>query len=72
MNYPGDYQVKHTGGVPPRHKALLAGEIDAGMQSVPWNYVAEGCRSACRRYLRSSLRYNTIGFRVVLAPRSDS
>jgi len=41
LNYPGDYQVKHTGGVPPRHKALLAGEIDAGMQSVPWNYVAE-------------------------------
>ena len=41
LNYPGDYQVKHTGGVPPRHKALLAGEIDAGLQSVPWNYVAE-------------------------------
>jgi ABC-type nitrate/sulfonate/bicarbonate transport system substrate-binding protein len=41
LSYPGDYQVKHTGGVPPRHKALLAGEIDAGLQSVPWNYVAE-------------------------------
>jgi ABC-type nitrate/sulfonate/bicarbonate transport system substrate-binding protein len=41
LNYPGDYQVSHTGGVPPRHKALLAGEIDAGLQSVPWNYVAE-------------------------------
>jgi ABC-type nitrate/sulfonate/bicarbonate transport system substrate-binding protein len=41
LKYPGDYEVKHTGGVPPRHKALLAGEIDAGMQSVPWNYVAE-------------------------------
>lgn len=41
LNYPGDYTVKHTGGVPPRHKALLAGEIDAGMQSVPWNYLAE-------------------------------
>jgi ABC-type nitrate/sulfonate/bicarbonate transport system substrate-binding protein len=41
LKYPGDYQVKHTGGVPPRHKALLAGEIDAGLQSVPWNYVAE-------------------------------
>jgi len=41
LNYPGDYQVKHTGGVPPRHKALLAGEIDAGLQSVPWNYLAE-------------------------------
>jgi ABC-type nitrate/sulfonate/bicarbonate transport system substrate-binding protein len=41
LSYPGDYEVKHTGGVPPRHKALLAGEIDAGLQSVPWNYVAE-------------------------------
>jgi len=41
LHYPGDYEVKHTGGVPPRHKALLAGEIDAGLQSVPWNYVAE-------------------------------
>ena len=41
LNHPGDYEVKHTGGVPPRHKALLAGEIDAGLQSVPWNYVAE-------------------------------
>jgi ABC-type nitrate/sulfonate/bicarbonate transport system substrate-binding protein len=40
LNYPGDYKVKDTGGVPPRHKALLAGEIDAGLQSVPWNYVA--------------------------------
>jgi ABC-type nitrate/sulfonate/bicarbonate transport system substrate-binding protein len=41
LHYPADYQVKETGGVPPRHKALLAGEIDAGLQSVPWNYVAE-------------------------------
>jgi ABC-type nitrate/sulfonate/bicarbonate transport system substrate-binding protein len=41
LHYPGDYQVRHTGGVPPRHKALMAGEIDAGMQSVPWNFVAE-------------------------------
>jgi ABC-type nitrate/sulfonate/bicarbonate transport system substrate-binding protein len=41
LNYPGDYKVKDTGGVPPRHKALLAGEIDASLQSVPWNYVAE-------------------------------
>jgi ABC-type nitrate/sulfonate/bicarbonate transport system substrate-binding protein len=41
LNYPGDYTVRDTGGVPPRHAALLAGEIDAGLQSVPWNYVAE-------------------------------
>jgi ABC-type nitrate/sulfonate/bicarbonate transport system substrate-binding protein len=41
LHYPADYKVKETGGVPPRHKALLAGEIDAGLQSVPWNYLAE-------------------------------
>jgi ABC-type nitrate/sulfonate/bicarbonate transport system substrate-binding protein len=41
LQFPADYQVKETGGVPPRHKALLEGSIDAGLQSVPWNYVAE-------------------------------
>ena len=41
LMFPGDYQVKETGGVPPRHKALLEGSIDAGLQSIPWNYVAE-------------------------------
>ncbi|MBX9825457.1 MAG: ABC transporter substrate-binding protein [Xanthobacteraceae bacterium] len=41
LRYPQDYKVKETGGVPPRHKALLEGSIDAGLQSIPWNYVAE-------------------------------
>ena len=41
LHFPGDYNVKDTGGVPPRHKALLEGTIDAGLQSIPWNYVAE-------------------------------
>ena len=41
LHFPGDYQVKETGGVPPRHKALIEGSIDAGLQSIPWNYVAE-------------------------------
>ena len=41
LHYPGDYEVKDTGGVPPRHKALLEGSIDAGLQSIPWNYAAE-------------------------------
>jgi ABC-type nitrate/sulfonate/bicarbonate transport system substrate-binding protein len=41
LYYPADYHVKEMGGVPPRHKALLAGTIDAGLQSIPWNYVAE-------------------------------
>jgi len=41
LHYPVDYRVKETGGVPPRHKALLEGSIDAGLQSIPWNYVGE-------------------------------
>ena len=41
LHFPADYKVKEMGGVPPRHKALLAGTIDAGLQSIPWNYVAE-------------------------------
>ena len=41
LHYPADYKTTETGGVPPRHKALLEGKIDAGLQSVPWNYVAE-------------------------------
>ncbi len=41
LHYPADYKTRDTGGVPPRHKALLEGVIDAGLQSVPWNFVAE-------------------------------
>jgi len=41
LHYPHDYKVKETGGVPPRHKALIEGSIDGGLQSIPWNYVAE-------------------------------
>lgn len=41
LHFPGDYEVIETGGVPPRHQALLEGRIDAGLQSIPWNYVAE-------------------------------
>jgi ABC-type nitrate/sulfonate/bicarbonate transport system substrate-binding protein len=41
LHFPGDYRIMETGGVPPRHKALLEGTIDAGLQSVPWNYLAE-------------------------------
>lgn len=41
LHYPADYKTRDTGGVPPRHKALLEGTIDAGLQSVPWNFVAE-------------------------------
>ncbi len=41
LHYPEDYKVKDTGGVPPRHKALLEGSIDAGLQSIPWSYLEE-------------------------------
>ena len=41
LKYPGDYQVKETGGAPPRHKALVEGGIDAGLQSIPWVYLEE-------------------------------
>jgi ABC-type nitrate/sulfonate/bicarbonate transport system substrate-binding protein len=41
LNHPADYKTRDTGGVPPRHKALQDGVIDAGLQSVPWNFVAE-------------------------------
>ena len=39
--FPDDYKAKETGGVPARHKALLDGGIDAGLQSIPWSYVGE-------------------------------
>ena len=41
LNYPGDYTVVETGGAPPRHKALIEGRIDMGLQSVPIVYAEE-------------------------------
>ncbi len=41
LHYPADYHVKETGGAPPRHKALVEGGIDAGLQSIPWVYMEE-------------------------------
>ena len=41
LNAPEDYEVVETGGVPLRHEALVKGRIDAGLQSIPWNYMAE-------------------------------
>ena len=41
LNYPGDYKVVETGGAPPRHKALIEGRIDMGLQSVPIVYAEE-------------------------------
>ncbi|MES2415953.1 MAG: ABC transporter substrate-binding protein [Pseudomonadota bacterium] len=39
--YPKDYKVQDTGGAPSRHKALVAGTLDAGLQSVPWCFLGE-------------------------------
>lgn len=41
LHYPQDYKVKETGGAPPRHKALLDGTIDMGLQSVPLAFAEE-------------------------------
>jgi ABC-type nitrate/sulfonate/bicarbonate transport system substrate-binding protein len=41
MHYPGDYEVQDTGGAPSRHHAMLAGTLDAGLQSVPWCFLGE-------------------------------
>jgi hypothetical protein len=38
--YPRDYKVVTTAGAGARHKLLLDGTIDAGLQSIPWSYVA--------------------------------
>jgi len=38
---PGSYRLDPVGGAPTRHKLLLAGEIDAGLQSIPFTYMEE-------------------------------
>ncbi|MES2979940.1 MAG: ABC transporter substrate-binding protein [Pseudomonadota bacterium] len=39
--YPGDYEIQDTGGAPSRHRALMAGTLDAGLQSIPWCFLGE-------------------------------
>ncbi len=38
---PGDYRLDPVGGAPTRHKLLLEGKIDAGLQSIPFTYMEE-------------------------------
>lgn len=40
LHYPGDYQFDLTGAHPQRWEALQAGTIDAGLQLVPYDYIA--------------------------------
>ncbi len=41
LHYPGDYEIQETGGAPSRHRALMAGTLDAGLQSIPWCFLGE-------------------------------
>jgi ABC-type nitrate/sulfonate/bicarbonate transport system substrate-binding protein len=41
LKYPDDYRVMQTAGAGARHRLLLEGKIDAGLQSIPWAYVGE-------------------------------
>ena len=41
LRYPGDYDLDPVGGAPTRHKMLLEGTIDAGLQSIPFTYMEE-------------------------------
>ena len=38
---PGDYELRAAGGAQTRARLLREGQIDAALQSIPWNYVAE-------------------------------
>lgn len=41
LSYPGDYEIRAVGGAPARWERLQDGSIDAGLQSIPLNYMAE-------------------------------
>ena len=41
LKFPDDYKVLETAGAGARHRLLLDGKIDVGLQSIPWAYVAE-------------------------------
>ncbi len=41
MEYPADYELRAVGGAPSRWQCLQDGSIDAGLQSIPLNYIAE-------------------------------
>jgi ABC-type nitrate/sulfonate/bicarbonate transport system substrate-binding protein len=41
LHYPENYTLAVVGGAPTRWKLLQAGEIDAGLQSIPLSYMAE-------------------------------
>ena len=41
LKFPEDYKVLETAGAGARHRLLLDGKIDVGLQSIPWAYVAE-------------------------------
>jgi ABC-type nitrate/sulfonate/bicarbonate transport system substrate-binding protein len=49
LQYPANYKMRAVGPILARWKMLQSGEIDAGLQGAPLNYIAidEGFRSVC-------------------------
>ncbi|UUX95324.1 ABC transporter substrate-binding protein [Aquabacterium sp. J223] len=41
LRFPEEFEVVETGGAPLRHRLLLERRIDAGLQSLPWVYLAQ-------------------------------
>ncbi len=55
LQYPGDYEFALVGAHPQRWEALQAGTIDAGLQLVPYDYIAQDAGypslGAARQYI---------------------
>ena len=55
LHYPGDYEFALVGAHPQRWEALQAGTIDAGLQLVPYDYIAQDAGypslGAARQYI---------------------
>jgi len=49
LHYPGDYKLRAVGPILARWEMLQSGEIDAGLQGAPLNYIAidQGFGSVC-------------------------
>ena len=75
LKFPEDYKVLETAGAGARHRLLLDGKIDVGLQSIPWAYVAEDAgfnnlgarRTTCRTGSLRSTTSTAIGRRPMRA-----
>jgi NitT/TauT family transport system substrate-binding protein len=68
LRFPDDFEVVETGGAPLRHRLLLEGRIDAGLQSLPWVYIEE--EAGLRNLLDVSTFVPVWQFNTVNADRS--